>query len=74
MFTHFDTIHERDGQTDRRTPHDSIDACSLARLQSRRKTTPLLNPTAPPALPDVFQLSTMVPYNTIIIEWRTQYK
>jgi len=24
MFIRFDRIHERDGQTDRRTPHDSI--------------------------------------------------
>jgi len=23
MFIRFDTIHERDGQTDRQTPHDS---------------------------------------------------
>jgi len=24
MFTPFDTIHERDGRTDRQTPHDGI--------------------------------------------------
>jgi len=29
MFIRFDTIHERDGQTDRQTPHDGI-GCAYA--------------------------------------------
>ena len=39
MFTRFDTIHERDGQTDGRTPHHSIDsACSQAALGGKNRT------------------------------------
>jgi len=32
MFIRFDRIHERDGQTDRQTPHDDIShACTASR-------------------------------------------
>ena len=30
MFIRFDTIHERDGQTHRRTPHDGIGRACIA--------------------------------------------
>jgi len=39
MFIRFDVIHERDGQTDGQTPHDSIDRACIA---SRGKNHPIL--------------------------------
>jgi len=38
MFTHFGRIHERDGRTDERTPHDGI---GLACIASRGKNAPI---------------------------------
>jgi len=32
MFVHLDRIHERDGRTDRRTPHDGIGRACIALL------------------------------------------
>jgi len=38
IFRRFDRIHERDGRTDRRTPHDGIGrACIASRGKNARK-------------------------------------
>jgi len=42
MFTRFDTIHERDRQTDGRTPHDGIDRGMQCRETEIRPILPIL--------------------------------
>jgi len=39
MFIRFDMIHERDGRTDGRTPHDNIGrACIASRGKNKKQT------------------------------------